>query len=567
MYPELFTEFGIILVVATGMALIMRLLRQPLIIGHILTGIIVGPLLFNLIQSDEIFQLFSEIGIAFLLFTVGLNLNPRVLKDYGKVALIAGVGQVVFTSLAGFFISVALGFDTLTSLYIGVALSFSSTIIILKLISDKNELDKLYAKISIGFLLVQDLIVFVLLFTVPLIGGPGDSSGNLLRALGEALLLIVAVVAVVKIVVLRMHPYLAKSSEMLFLFATSWGLGVAMLFRETGFPLETGALVAGIALALLPSRHEIVAKLSPLRDFFIVIFFVLLGSQMDLVGINTSLGIAGIFTVLVLIGNPIILMIIMGVMGYRRKTSFETGLAVAQISEFSLILLALGVSLGHIEKNILSMATLVGLATIFGSTYLILYSDKIYKVIGKYLKVFERKHTTEAKEISENHDIILFGVNRVGFDFIQTFKDDDLLIVDHDPEALKTLGTNSVAYKFGDASDPEFLDSINITSASLVISTIPDLETNFLIASRCHGEKNIPFMVVSHSISNALALYRAGASYVILPHFLGASYASSIAKKHLDKLADINSMRETHIAHLRKRLALGHEHPVVEKYR
>jgi len=567
MYPELFTEFGIILVVATGIALVMRLLRQPLIIGHIITGIIVGPLLFNLIQSDEIFQLFSEIGIAFLLFTVGLNLNPRVLKDYGKVALIAGIGQVAFTTLAGFLVSTALGFGTLTSLYIGVALSFSSTIIILKLISDKNELDKLYAKISIGFLLVQDLIVFILLFTVPLVGGSNSSPSSLFIALGEAILLIVMVVALVKIVVLKMHPYLAKSSELLFLFATSWGLGVAMLFRETGFPLETGALVAGIALSLLPSRHEIVAKLSPLRDFFIVIFFVLLGSQMDLTGINASLQTAGIFTILVLIGNPIILMIIMGVMGYKRKTSFETGLAVAQISEFSLILLALGVSLGHIEKNILSMITLVGLATIFGSTYLILYSDKIYKLIGKYLKIFERKHVTEAKEISENHDIILFGVNRIGFDFIQTFKDDDLLIVDHDPEALKSLEKNSVAYKFGDASDPEFLDSINITNASLVISTIPDLETNILIASRCHGEKDVPFMVVSHSISNALTLYKAGASYVILPHFLGASYASSIAKKHIDKLADINSMRETHIANLRKRMSLGHEHPVVEKYR
>lgn len=568
MYPALFTEFGIILLVATGMALLMRLLRQPLIIGHILTGILVGPLLFDLIQTDEMFQLFSELGIAFLLFTVGLNLNPRVLKDYGKVAIYAGVGQVVFTTLAGFLLSLLLGFDTITSLYVSVALAFSSTIIILKLISDKGELDHLYAKISIGFLLVQDLIVFILLFTLPLIGGASGSIKNILLSLALATALIVIIIALVKIVVLRMHPYLSRSSELLFLFATSWGLGVAMVFREAGFPLETGALVGGIALSLLPARHEIIARLSPLRDFFIVIFFVLLGSQMTLTGLSLSLTIAVALALLVLIGNPLILMMIMGAMGYRRKTSFQTGLTVAQISEFSLILVALGVSLGHLDQSVLSMVTLVGLITIFGSTYLILYSEQIYKYIGPYLKVFEKKHITELPETRVSPEIVLFGANRVGYDFIRTFrnKGEKLLIIDHDPEITKQLQEEGLTTSFGDADDPEFLDSINLSQAELVISTIPDLHTNQLIIHKSKSS-NIPIMVVAHSISNGLALYRKGASYVILPHFLGAEYASSLAERLVAKTEDIKTIREKHILSLKQRISLGHEHPVIERYR
>lgn len=566
---SIFTEFGIILGVATAMALIMRLLRQPLIIGHIITGVLVGPLFWNILRSDEIFLVFSEMGIAFLLFTVGLNLNPHVLKDYGKVSLITGFGQVIITALAGFAISSLLGFNTITSLYIGIALAFSSTIIILKLISDKGDLDKLYAKISIGFLLVQDLIVFTLLFSLPFISGSGGISTDFLSILVRAVIFIGAVIAVAKIVVARMHPYLSRSTELLFLFSTAWGLGIAVLSRELGFPLETGALVAGVALALLPTRHEVAARLSPLRDFFIIIFFVLLGAQIDLANVGSMVTPAIAFSLLVLVGNPIILMAIMGLLGYRKKTSLQTGFTVAQISEFSLIFLGLGVTLGHVDQSILSLATLVGIVTIFGSTYLILYSDFWYKKLRPFIGVFERKRVIEKKEIKNNHEIIIFGTGRVGFEFVEMFKDrgEKLLVVDHDPEAIRRLEGEGVYCHFGDAGDPEFLDSIEMSKVEIVISTVPDLNTNLLILNRVKSTGDIPVLVVSHSITNALKLYQYGASYVILPHFLGASYASTLAKRIAEKGEDLAGIRDKHIINLKQRFALGHEHPVIEKYR
>ena len=158
---SLFIELSILIVIATLVAIVMRSLKQPLLIGHIATGIIVGPIVLSLITSTETLHLFSEIGVAILLFIVGLHLHPQTMKKFGKVSLITGFGQVIFTSLAGFLVCIALGFSTLVSVYVGIALAFSSTIIIMKLVADKGDIESLYGKISIGFLLVQDIIAIL----------------------------------------------------------------------------------------------------------------------------------------------------------------------------------------------------------------------------------------------------------------------------------------------------------------------------------------------------------------------------------------------------------------------
>src|SRR3989344_7438376 len=567
---SLFVEFSFLLVVAAAMAFLMRLLRQPLIIGHIMTGLLVGPFALDLLQSVETLKLFSEMGIAFLLFTVGLGLNPGILKQFGKVALITGVGQVVVTGVVGVALCLALGFSLVTSLYISIAFAFSSTIIILKLISDKGDLEKLYAKIAIGFLLIQDVIAVVLLFTIPLFSMGQGSPQKLFSTFGEVVLLTLAVFAVSKLIIVRFHSYFSRSHELLFLLATAWGIGIAVIFREVGFSFEIGALVAGIALSLVPSRHEIYARLTPLRDFFIVIFFVMLGAQMTLSDLSSVILPAIILSVMVLVGKPLILMILMGAMGYRRKTSLETGFTVAQISEFSLILIVLGVSLGHLDQSVLSLVTLVGLITIFGSTYLVLFSDKWYKFLGPYLKIFERKRLIEGTQLEKEYNIFLFGGNRIGLDFLETFVkwQKPFLVIDHDPEVIGMLAKEKIDHSFGNAGDIDFLDTLKLSNAEIIVSTIPDLEINLLILeSSQKGENKPPVMVVAHSISNALRLYEAGAAYVILPHFLGGEYAASFAQKFVQSAKEVQSMRLHHIEYLKHRAEHGHEHPILEKYR
>jgi len=567
---SLFFELSIVISIAVSVAIVMRLLKQPLIISHIITGLIVGPFVLNFLHSYEIFNFFSELGIAILLFTVGLNLSPLVIKQFGKVSLVAALGQVTFTAVVGYLICLALGLAPLAATYVAIALSFSSTIIVLKLISDKNELESLYAKISIGFLLVQDVIALVLLFSIPLLSSPNSSTLaiSLMFLKGLALGLLVWLVA--RYVLKPLNNFLAHSQELLFLFSLSWGFIIAAIFKLAGFSLETGALVAGVALATLPSRHEISARLVSMRDFFIVVFFIMLGAQMVLTGIWAIIPLALVLSLFVLIGNPLIMMIIMGLFGYRKKISLKTGLTVAQISEFSLILAALGFRLGHISATIVSLVTLVGLVTIFCSSYMILKADAIYAWLEPYLGIFERKKKDKAIVVRHRYPIVLFGCNRIGYDFVETFSQSakKFLVVDYDPETVKKLSSAGIQTEYGDASDINFLESLELNKLELVVSTVPNLEANILITETIRRRNHkTTIMAVAHNIGDALELYDLGVDYVILPHFLGGRYAIDMLLKLGVKRQKFMHLKNKHLSYLQNKLLLGHEHPVLNRDR
>jgi len=565
----LFFELSIVIAIGVIIAIVMRLLRQPLIISYIVTGLIVGPFVFNFIKSFETFNLFSEIGIAILLFTVGLNLTPHVIKQFGKISVVTGVGQVVFTFSMTFLACWLLfGWTPIVSAYIAIALSFSSTIIILKIISDKKELESLYAKISIGFLLIQDIIALVLLFSIPLLSTPDHSWLSILIMLFKGVALAFIVWLIAHKVLKPLNSFLSSSQELLFIFSVSWGFIIAAVFKAAGFSLETGALVAGVALAVMPSRHEISARLITLRDFFIVVFFIMLGAQMVLTGISEILPYAIILSLFVMIGNPIILMIIMGIFGYRKRTSLKTGLTVAQISEFSLILVALGVSLGHLDQKILSLVTLVALITIFFSTYMIQYSEQLYKFLEPLLSIFERKVNHEQKLTHYNYSAILFGCNRIGYDFIDVFgkRKQKFLVIDYDPETVQNLSAAGIQVEYGDATDINFLESLNLKDIEVAISTIPTLGSNSLVVEtiRRHNKK-ATVMMVAHSIKDALKLYKLGADYVILPHFLGGRYAADMLIRlggHFNR-RKFSTLKNKHLDYLQNKLALGQEHPTL----
>ena len=564
---NIFIEISIILVLATVIAAVMRILKQPAIIGYILTGVIVSPFFLSLIKSQDTLVIFSQIGVAFLLFIVGLSLNPKVIKEVGKASLITGIGQVIFTSLIGFFIARFLGFELITALYIAVALTFSSTIIIMKLLSDKGDLDKLYGKISIGFLLVQDLIAVFILIIVSSFSEPNQALSSILFLLIKGSLIVLLLVLISLYVLPKLEFFFAKSQELLFMFSVGWGLGLASLFYLIGLSLEIGALIAGITLSLSPYNNEVSSKMKPLRDFFVVLFFIVLGSQLIFGNFSKFLVPIIVFSLFILIGNPLIVMILMGMLGYTKKTGLQAGFTVAQISEFSLILIALGVSVGHLTTEILSLVIVIGLVTIIGSTYLIIYSEKIYQPIAKYLSIFEKRSVKKEKK-RKSYEIILFGYNRVGFDFVNSFKKlrKTFLVVDYNPEVISHLMKEKIECEYGDVEDIEFLEQLNLKDIKMGVSTIPDFETNILLMKTIRKvNKKAVVMCVSHHIDEAYKLYSAGASYVIMPHFLGGKYASMLIDRHGFSVDKFNEEKNKHLTHLKKRKELGHSHPEIEK--
>jgi Kef-type K+ transport system membrane component KefB/Trk K+ transport system NAD-binding subunit len=569
---EVFMEISIIIVITVLIAGIMRLLKQPLIISYIFTGIIAGPHLLDVIRSIETITIFSHIGIALLLFIVGLGLSPKAIKGVGKVSLITGVGQVMFTSLIGFFICGLLGFSTIVSAYVAIALTFSSTIIIMKLLSDKGDMKTLYGRIAIGFLIVQDLIAVLILMVISSITTGFDFTtlvfGTLLRGFGLSMLLFLTGIYVLPSVTKN----IAKSQEFLLLFSLGWCFALATLFHYLNFSMEIGALIAGITLSLSPYRYEISSKLRPLRDFFIVLFFILLGAQMGFADMSPYMAPILILSAFILIGNPIIVMILMGLLGYTRRNSFLAGLTVAQISEFSLILIALGVKVGHLTNEILSFVTTIGLITIAGSAYMILYANRLYPHLSEYLRVFERK----GKKVDEHkyheyeiYDIIIFGCNLIAYDLLESFKksEEKFLVVDYNPETIIGLAKEGIDCRYGDASDSELLNDLNLSKSKMVISTIPDFDTNVLLITKIReSNENTIIIVVSHQIDEAIELYNKGATYVVMPHFLGGHCVSTLIEKYGLDFNKFLQEKVAHLEHLEVRRDMGHGHPDHERH-
>jgi Kef-type K+ transport system membrane component KefB len=479
---SLFTEVSALLILAGLIGLAGHMLKQPLVVSYILVGIVAGPSVLNLARSEGPLELLSELGIAILLFLVGLKLDLKLIRSLGAVSLTTGLGQVSFTAGFGFLIAYLLGFGLIPSLYIAVALTFSSTIIIVKLLSDKRELDSLHGRTALGFLIVQDIVVVLAMVALSTIGmGAGDEGGEVTfsQAAIAAAVLVGVVILIIKFAATPITKKLAENQELLILFALGLAAGFAALGEYLGLGLEIGGLLAGVALASTPYRESIASRLTTLRDFLLLFFFVVLGTELNLGALGSNVVAAVILSAFVLIGNPLIVLIIMGRMGYRKRTGFLAGLTVAQISEFSLIFIGMGVTLGHLTESELGLVTLVGLITIAASTYMITYSHQIYEVLGPYVGFAEkddpvREIEEEEKEKATPPAVVLLGLAGLGGAIAARLlqKEVPSLGVDFDPSTVEKWRERGFDAIYGDVSDPNFVEELPLKSAQWVISTL-----------------------------------------------------------------------------------------------
>ncbi|MGM0422397.1 MAG: cation:proton antiporter, partial [Pseudomonadota bacterium] len=323
-----FYELTALLMLAAIAGFLGLLLRQPMIVSFIAVGVLAGPSALGVIENRESIELLAELGIAVLLFLVGLKLDLKLVRTLGAVSLATGLGQVLFTSIFGFAIGLALGFDLVTSIYVAVALTFSSTIIIIKLLSDKHEVNDLHGRIALGFLIVQDIVVVLAMIVLSAVGVGAEASGEngvilqIAQVFFYGLIMLALVGLFMRYAATPIMTRVAHSSELMIIFALGWAAFLASLGDHFGFSKELGGLLAGVSLASTPFREAIVARLSSLRDFLLLFFFIALGTQLDLSMLGNQLGPALIFSLFVLIGNPLIVMAILGYMGYRKRTSF-----------------------------------------------------------------------------------------------------------------------------------------------------------------------------------------------------------------------------------------------------
>lgn len=533
-----FSQLSLLFVAASIFAIVARFFKQPLIVGYLFAGVSLSVL--GLVKDPHNLESFSQIGVALLLFLLGLEVKLSEFSAIGKHAIYLGVGQIVVTTLLGTVLCVVLGFTLTTSVFLAFALTFSSTIVLVKLLSEKKDLASLYGRLSIGIMLVQDFVAISVLLFLTSLSSPGSSYIDILFLPVKIIALIFLVVILSKKVIPEIFNRIsASSNELLFIVSVAWALGFsALIAKPFGLSLEIGGFLAGLALSNLHEGMQISSRARPIKDFFLVLFFLNLGLvfAFDRNLISQILLPALTLSIFILIFSPVIIMSLMGFLGYKKRTSFLTGISIAQISEFSLILIAVAENLGKIDKSIVAMVVLIGIITMTGSTYAIMNSEKLYRSIAKYIGIFERKKVRE-KALHRKSDlidhIVLIGAHRTGSTLARYFskKKKDFVIVDFDPKVYTRFTEKGMEVILGDISDDEIMDAANLDQAKIIISTISNLEDDLFILGKIDKLPNQPATIfTAASKSDAIRLYHRGATYVLLPEVLAGEFIRNVLK-------------------------------------
>lgn len=545
---SLFLQLAIVLGLASGIGLVIRLLKLPLLVAYLLAGVGLSLLrVFDLTNSYALTFL-PEIGIAFVLFFIGMELDIKEIKQLGKPILVAGLGQILLSIAGGFALAALLGFKQTESLLMGVGLSFSSTIVVIKMLLEKKDLSSLYGKLSLGILLLEDLVAILLLMGMT-VGSSVlhlglQNSFPILTLVFKGVILIVTALFISKFVLNRLFTALAKSAELLFLSAVAWCFIFVSFSIYLGFSVVIGAFLAGVALANSQFHYEIQGKVKPLRDFFVTLFFVYLGTQVSFRYVLQVMPVILAFIAYALVFKPLIFLLILGEFGFRKHTIFQTAINLSQISEFSLIIMVIGLRLGLVSEPALTAMALIGVISIISSSIMIASSRQIYRELGPFMKFFEHGSSIHQAESSNLVDeffdhVILIGAHRMGGQIIRFFKHQKIpfLVLDFNPKIIQKLTEQKINALYGDIGDPEILEFLNLGRAKLLISTAQDVDDNLMLLSEVKRRKIAAVVIARASnVQDAEVFYQAGADFVIMPEMISGDFVGEILKAHWPSL-------------------------------
>ena len=522
----LLRDLGAILIAAAVVVLVARSIRVPAILAYMVTGLVLGPAT-HLLHPDANLELIAEVGIALLLFLVGLELSLDKIRDVGRVALLAGAGQIALTLGLGWALATALGYGGATAVLVGLAMTFSSTVVVVKLLESRDALDATYGRIAVGILLVQDVAVVIAL---TLLAGLDDPStlglaavgrGLVDAAVGMAALLAVAYVAT-RWLLPDLFRWLAASLEGLFIWSLTWCFVFILAAKALGLSLEIGAFIAGVSLAQLPYSHELVRRVHPLVNFFLAVFFVTLGAHMELGAALAAWPAVLALSAFVLVGKPAVLMALISRLGYGERTGFLAALTLGQISEFSFIVASLALGVGRVDASFISVVGAVGLVTIGLSTILVQGADRVYAGVGRtgVLRLFAAPPVAEPEpEPGLRDHVIVVGMNTLGRRLVHelTARGETVLAVDIDAAKLEGLPCRTFQ---GDTSHPGVLDHAHLADARLLVSALQIQDANNLLAYRAR-EAGVPSAIHAFDARLADELEEHGATYLMVSKYDG----------------------------------------------
>lgn len=566
---NVFIQLAVILSLCSALGFLVYKLKLPLVIAYLTGGLILAALATLDINEFSALSFLPDIGIAFLLFLVGMELDLREIKNFGRQVLSAGILQVIITSVLGTFIAQSFGFKLPEAVYLGIGLSFSSTIVAVKLLLDKKELSSLYGKLSVGVLLVEDLLAVIVLLgltsSISLVNMSSEAVSPVLAFFLKTLILFVSAGFIHRFLLSRIFKAVSDSGELLFLTALAWCFFYISMAVLMGFSILIGAFLAGVALATSPYHYQIQGKIRPMRDFFVALFFVYLGTKVNFSVIGNVFPLIIIFTAYAVLVKPAIILLVLGIFGFRKHTMFHTAISLSQISEFSLIVLLVGLELGFISQAGLTVIALSTVISMTISSFIIFKSNELYHVVSKAIGFFERKNKLHVLEEGrekglENHAVII-GAHRVGGELVRLLKREKIpmVVLDFNPHVVEMMLLENIPVIYGDVGDPEVLDILNLDKARIIVSTSADNHDNRLLLSNIKLRHiNVPAIVRAETLKEAAALYKAGADFVIIPEILAGDELTDIIRDHLGDKGYFNDRARIELEKLsRKTLAWG----------
>jgi Kef-type K+ transport system membrane component KefB len=520
-------ELGLVIVGSAVLLVAGRRVGAPPILVYMATGLVLGPATGLLTVSESV-ELFSELGVALLLFLVGLELSLEKIRDIGRAAVVVGVLQVGVTLGAGAVLARAFGFPWTEALFLGLATAFSSTVVVVKLLEAAGELTAGHGRISIGVLLVQDVLVAVVLTLVSgLAGGGGAAEGALgagvARAFAGMAALVAVAVAGARWGLPQLFAWLTRAPEALFVVSLTWCFGFILAAEAMHVSVELGAFVAGVALAQLPQCSELRRRVHPLVDLFLAVFFVSLGAGMDLGGAAPFLLPTAALAAFVLVAKPAVVGLLVHVSGGGFRTSVLAGVTLGQISEFSLLLTGLAAASGLVRPAVLSMVGLLALVTIGASSVLMPRGEALLATLrglpGRAPEAPEEAEAGGGPAPPTGH-VVVVGMNTLGRRVARALAErgEDVVAVDTDPGKLADLPARIVV---GDVSVPSVLAEAGAARAKLVVSALKIEDVNALLAYRCR-EMGVPTALHAFDPVVADELRVIGAD-----HVLASSYDAS----------------------------------------
>jgi len=566
MHGHLLEDLGLCIVAATVLAYLARWARQPLLLAYIAAGVVIGPVGFGFITETESIQTLAELGLAFLLFIVGLEIDLRKLLRSGKVASVAAVVQVAGSAVLGWGTARLLGYDGLPALYLGAAVAFSSTMIVVKLLSDRNELDTLSGRVTLGILLAQDVLAIVLLAIQPNLGGAGRGESALLLEMSlsvvKGLGLVGGTLLVSRFVLPLLLKSVAKSPEILLVSAVSWCFLVCWAAMKAEFSSAMGALIAGVSISTLPYSIEVVAKIRSLRDFFVTLFFVSLGMLLPVPSARLLVA-ALVVSAVVVASRFLTIPPVLRLLRYDNRAGLMSAIHLSQTSEFALVIMLIGASdrFGHITTEIVSLVVMVLVVTATFSTYLVQFSHPLVRaVLRRTGGTFLEDPMSEAARHGNRGGapIVLVGCFRVASSLAH-----DLLgsgrrfqVIDFNPRVHHELRKLGIPCVYGDISHVDTLQHAGVEEAEVLISSVPDdflrgTTNRTLLETLRKLNPRATILVTAESVPAALELYEAGADYVMMPRILAADrFLGILGSVENGELAGI---REREIEELRTR--------------